>query len=787
MINGIMKQHIHVYTCEALLIEDDTGPKCTLLSSVQFEQMGYTWESSRELCTLTAPDGTRIPLTRNRYNGFWYFDALKTHHDADLTRKEIARQFQHYRKTSLYVPLTLMAKYKKSNINSQPIIVKLPTARINLKAMPQSIEITLKRIHSILAHTNLGTIKKLADGNHIIGLELLKTIPDPQIPQCETCALSKMKTPTIPQKKMEALKHRTWTGMSIDTIGPFDKSVEGHHYGFVARHTQDINDEGDTTNGSNFLIILGMTTKAEAPNAVLTLINLLGAPKRIHSDNAAEYSSEAMQQIYRTHNILHTTTTPYTPYGNGKVENGIGLIKTLTRTMLISSGLTKNHWYMAARYATYIANKISMCPSKEHTVWQEYYGEKPNILTDYPFGALAFILLTHEQQLAQKIDHSFGPRSLTGIYLGKDTINGKEKHIIVTSTQNGTTHYTTTFDRLRVCVDIIPLRPKFEIPTSEVQTALLTMTEETLEDSDLDSLTFVASARIAKQRAKQLQPKNVKDTGKLNPQNTHSQPKLKKGYYEVEKILDHRGAKSNKEFLVRWKGYDSDEDSWIKEKDVTQSAITEYRQFLKNKDSPHSQLHNTHIRTIPNDLINGDKTDDPLKIIQVPKQKQISKTGIEMKPLPEDWITRMPYKNATYEEIVPRYTYKPPTTKDHYVGRKVKTHYMCFTTLKTKTEIGEIVSYNEQNKDWQVKYQDDTIIDIDADTLEHSLLDHNNESMNDNIQKVMNKAIHDAAYLSNIKQQDIPKGMRPVQNHSEKDLIMKTIDIELQAFKDLDV
>jgi hypothetical protein len=147
----------------------------------------------------------------------------------------------------------------------------------------------------------------------------------------------------------------------------------------------------------------------------------------------------------------------------------------------------------------------------------------------------------------------------------------------------------------------------------------------------------------------------------------------------------------------------------------------------------------------------------------------------------------MPYKNATYEEIVPRYTYKPPTTKDHYVGRKVKTHYMCFTTLKTKTEIGEIVSYNEQNKDWQVKYQDDTIIDIDADTLEHSLLDHNNESMNDNIQKVMSKAIHDAAYLSNIKQQDIPKGMRQVQNHSEKDLIMKAIDIELQAFKDLDV
>ena len=53
---------------------------------------------------------------------------------------------------------------------------------------------------------------------------------------------------------------------------------------------------------------------------------------------------------------------------------------------------------------------------------------------------------------------------------------------------------------------------------------MLTMTEETLEDSDLDSLTFVESAKIAKQQAKQKQTK--RDTGK-----------------------------------VRWKGYDSDEDS----------------------------------------------------------------------------------------------------------------------------------------------------------------------------------------------------------------------------------
>ena len=116
MIDGIMKQHVHVYTCDALLINDDTGPRCTLLSSVQSEQLGYTWESSRTLCTLTTPDGTKIPLTRNRLNGFWYFNAIKEHHDTELTRKEIARQFRHYKSTSLSLPLTLMTSLNMTDI-----------------------------------------------------------------------------------------------------------------------------------------------------------------------------------------------------------------------------------------------------------------------------------------------------------------------------------------------------------------------------------------------------------------------------------------------------------------------------------------------------------------------------------------------------------------------------------------------------------------------------------------------------------------------------------------------
>ena len=47
---------------------DDTGPKCTLLSSVQFEQMGYKWESSRAVKGIMHLNSTRWDQDTNQRN-----------------------------------------------------------------------------------------------------------------------------------------------------------------------------------------------------------------------------------------------------------------------------------------------------------------------------------------------------------------------------------------------------------------------------------------------------------------------------------------------------------------------------------------------------------------------------------------------------------------------------------------------------------------------------------------------------------------------------------------------
>lgn len=40
------------------------------------------------------------------------------------------------------------------------------------------------------------------------------------------------------------------------------------------------------------------------------------------------------------------------------------------------------------------------------------------------------------------------------------------------------------------------------------------------------------------------------------------------GQYEVEKLLKHKRSKGQQSFLVRWKGFSSEHDSWVFQKDL---------------------------------------------------------------------------------------------------------------------------------------------------------------------------------------------------------------------------
>ena len=60
--------------------------------------------------------------------------------------------------------------------------------------------------------------------------------------------------------------------------------------------------------------------------------------------------------------------------------------------------------------------------------------------------------------------------------------------------------------------------------------------------------------------------------------------------YEIEKIIRHCGPSSSHSFLIRWKGYLAEEDSWVPERDLkhAKSALTLYKKLHPSTFHPQS-------------------------------------------------------------------------------------------------------------------------------------------------------------------------------------------------------
>lgn len=55
--------------------------------------------------------------------------------------------------------------------------------------------------------------------------------------------------------------------------------------------------------------------------------------------------------------------------------------------------------------------------------------------------------------------------------------------------------------------------------------------------------------------------------------------------YEVESILDHKSTKGGRQYLIRWKGFDSTEDSWQKESDLSCPKLLRlYNRSIQSKN-----------------------------------------------------------------------------------------------------------------------------------------------------------------------------------------------------------
>ena len=809
----------HIYKDPvALIIPSHTGPRCPLLSEVLAEKKGYSWKSNQWKCTLTTPCQKDIELQRDHTTGFWYLQAIKS---TQGTKTEHARKDQSPpTHEELSAPPSTYATRDHAPL-------RIPRPRYT--SLPQSVEEIIQSTHENLGHVARSRLIDLANQDAGYGLEHLKGLPRDAPSFCEGCIRGKTRAQPAPKLTVRRLTHPKWGVMSLDLTGHIEqKSLERHHYGVVAVHAGSLDDNNNIIDdgGTGFSIFRGLSLRSDILTCIQGMITVIGAPpKRLHTDNAKELCSQTAEAFYRAHGINHTTIPPYEHYSLGKAERLWGTLKSLAKCMLLHSGVPPFCWELALKHANLIKNMTMPPPNKAApTQWQAYYGEKPDFSIAWAFGCLAYVHISAEQKGALKVPQ-FGPTAISGLYMGMSTLNGENKHLVLS---DNNTLLACTRANIHINYRIYPMRPAATIPASIAATALLTYRHEpkhlldpheeltplsylhllcthkkaqrpparptlafptTLADKikgDIDRATCRRSPRtISKQD--NATPDTRQDTA-TSTKPSKKEP-LPKNWYEAT-IIGHQGDKETLRYLIRWDGYSSEHDNWVHPKDISAPAIAEYNEKLVNKLTPPTRQSVSPLATriLPKDIINGDYANiDAFKESADKRQERPVTDPFDITILPQaaDYHEIIPYKDSTYTQLTPTDQTTPDTKSSaarSYLGRQTRRALSPQSPPLTAT----VTEFDSVTDTFTLTHDDSDVEYIDRETLNQYLINDTTtkeEDTHTTLADCYNTAKQEAATIFD----DEPKGEKQAANHPEAKAILESKQKEIDSFYKMQV
>ncbi len=263
---------------------------------------------------------------------------------------------------------------------------------------------------------------------------------------------------------------------------------------------------------------------------------LIGWPRVLQSDNGSEFVNQVLRALVKLTGIDHRLISPYNPRADGKVERVIGSTMMIIKKLL--HGYSHN-WSLYVPFAQVTFNdKVTSLTGS--TPFSLLFGRSLNQLVDYTDGdAPVPIPLSDWQAHQERIISIIYPAVSDRILRAKDKLANiltrNRRMLLPASLPPGATVMIKDVTRTN------KFEPKYVGPYTIARRAH--NGAYVLRDVDGD---------ILDRHIPIDQMKVVSKTGRLKDRNT----------YTVQKIIDHRGDVGSYEYLVKWKDYTSDYNTW---------------------------------------------------------------------------------------------------------------------------------------------------------------------------------------------------------------------------------
>jgi RNase H-like domain found in reverse transcriptase/Integrase core domain/Integrase zinc binding domain/Chromo (CHRromatin Organisation MOdifier) domain/Reverse transcriptase (RNA-dependent DNA polymerase) len=316
--------------------------------------------------------------------------------------------------------------------------------------------------------------------------------------------------------------------VQVDTSVHLPESPEGHTALLVCI---------DVFTGFLLLRAVMDTTAVTIAQQLWEIFSIIGFPRIIQSDNGPEYVSDVIRTLVKLTGMDQRLISPYNPRADGKVERAIGVVVMIIKKMLHG---TSKHWPLFVPFAqlTYNSKVSSLTASSPFALM---FAREPNPLGDYTGEEPIMVDLDNWNQYQRKV--------LSVIYPAmSDRIMGLKLR------------QSKQFDRNHRLISPQAFPPGATVMLKDPSR------QNKFEPTYIGPYTIIRRSRggayVLKDATGDLLDRHVPaDQMKLIARRTRRIDK-DQPIYEVHSILDHRGSPGSYEYLVRWSGYESTDDTW---------------------------------------------------------------------------------------------------------------------------------------------------------------------------------------------------------------------------------
>ena len=121
------------------------------------------------------------------------------------------------------------------------------------------------------------------------------------------------------------------------------------------------------------------------------------------SDNAAELTSNKLENLLKESGVKHELSSPYNPEQNGLIERPNRTLLNKVRALLIGAGLPKYFWGEALEAAVYLYNRTPHSSLNNKSPYEIRYNKPPNLDNIRVFRSIAYYSRSKPKKLDSRV------------------------------------------------------------------------------------------------------------------------------------------------------------------------------------------------------------------------------------------------------------------------------------------------------------------------------------------------------------------------------------------------